>query len=51
MKEDIKVKLEEVRNLLKQATMNGLSLEYSAVLVVMERDLNRLVDYVNTYLD
>lgn len=51
MKEQVKEKLEEVRRLLKQATMNGSSLESTAILVVMERDLNRLVEYTNTYLD
>lgn len=51
MKEDIKAKLEEVRSLLKQATMNGKSLEYTAVLVVMERNLNKLLEYNDTYVD
>ena len=51
MKEDIKAKLEEVRSLLKQATMNGNSLEYTAVLVVMERNLNKLLEYNDTYVD
>ena len=51
MKEDIKVKLEEVRSLLKQATMNGNSLENTAVLAVMERNLNKLLEYIDTYLD
>jgi len=51
MKEDIKVKLEEVRSLLKQATMNGNSLESTAVLAVMERNLNKLLEYIDTYLD
>ena len=51
MKEDIIVKLEEVRSLIKQATMNGNSLENTAVLVVMERNLDKLLEYTNTYLD
>ena len=51
MKEQVKEKLEEVRRLLKQATMNGSSLESTAILVVMERDLNRLLEYTNIYLD
>jgi len=51
MKEDIKAKLEEVRSLLKQATMNGNSLECTAVLVVMERNLNKLLEYNDTYVD
>lgn len=51
MKDQVKEKLEEVRRLLYQATMNGNSLENTAVLVVMERDLNRLLEYTNTYLD
>lgn len=51
MKDQVKEKLEEVRRLLYQATMNGNSLENTAILVVMERDLNRLLEYTNTYLD
>ena len=51
MKEQVREKLEEVRRLLYQATMNGNSLENTAILVVMERDLNRLLEYTNTYLD
>ena len=51
MKDQVREKLEEVHRLLKQATMNGSSLENTAILVVMERDLNRLLEYTNTYLD
>lgn len=51
MKDQVKEKLEEVRRLLYQSTMNGNSLENTAILVVMERDLNRLLEYTNTYLD
>lgn len=51
MKNEVIEKLEEVRRLLYQATMNGSSLENTAVLVVMERDLNRLIEYTNVYLD
>jgi hypothetical protein len=51
MKDQVKEKLEEVRRLLKQATMNGNSLESTALLAVMERNLDKLLEYTDTYLD
>jgi len=51
MKDQVKEKLEEVRRLLHQATMNGNSLEGTALLTVMERNLDKLLEYTDTYLD